>query len=89
MAVPQYVRLTSEISLKVRGIEVENLQSCLNLFVYLLNIKRDDEKYPKVERVITHTHFYLPKKLRMFHACKNLKNESASIDFSYQFDYKD
>lgn len=33
---------------------MENLQSYLNWFVYLFRIKRDDEKYPKVERVIRH-----------------------------------
>ena len=37
---------------KVMGMRMENLQSYLNWFVYLFQIKRDDEKYPKVERVI-------------------------------------
>ncbi len=39
---------------KVMGMRMENLQSYLNWFVYLFRIKRDDEKYPKVERVIRH-----------------------------------
>ena len=39
---------------KVIGMRMENLQSYLNWFVYLFRIKRDDEKYPKVERVIRH-----------------------------------
>ena len=33
------------------GMKMDNLQSYLNWFVYLFQIKRDDEKYPKVERV--------------------------------------
>ena len=39
---------------KMKGMRMENLQSYLNWFVYLFQIKRDDEKYPKVERVIRH-----------------------------------
>ena len=39
---------------KVMGMKMDNLQSYLNWFVYLFRIKRDDEKYPKVERVIRH-----------------------------------
>lgn len=30
------------------------LQSYLNLCVYLFRVKRDDEKWPKLERVVRH-----------------------------------
>jgi transposase-like protein len=36
------------------GMKSENLQSYLNWFVYLFRVKRDDERWPKVERVIRH-----------------------------------
>ena len=31
-----------------------NLQSYLNLYVYLFRVKRDDEKWPKIARVVRH-----------------------------------
>lgn len=36
------------------GMKPENLQSYLNWFVYLFRVRRDREKWPKVERVIRH-----------------------------------
>jgi transposase-like protein len=36
------------------GMKPENLQSYLNWFVYLFRVRRDKEKWPKVERVIRH-----------------------------------
>lgn len=36
------------------GMKSENLQSYLNWFVYLFRVKRDDERWPKMERVIRH-----------------------------------
>ena len=36
------------------GMKMKNLQSYLNWFVYLFRVKKDDEKYPMVERVIRH-----------------------------------
>lgn len=36
------------------GMKSDNLQSYLNWFVYLFRVKRDDEKWPKTERVIRH-----------------------------------
>lgn len=36
------------------GMKSKNLQSYLNWFVYLFRVKRDDERWPKVERVVRH-----------------------------------
>jgi hypothetical protein len=36
------------------GMNPENLQSYLNWFVYLFRVRRDKEKWPKVERVVRH-----------------------------------
>ena len=36
------------------GMEVKNLQSYLNWFVYLQRCKRDDEKWPKSNRILKH-----------------------------------
>lgn len=36
------------------GMDPDNLQSCLNLYVYLLRVKRDDERWPKIARVVRH-----------------------------------
>ena len=36
------------------GMKISNLQSYLNWFVYLLRVKKDEEKYPKTERIIRH-----------------------------------
>ena len=36
------------------GMSPSNLQSYLNLYVYLFRVKRDDEKWPKLERVVRH-----------------------------------
>lgn len=36
------------------GMKKENLQSYLNWFVYLFRVKRDEEKWPKTERVLRH-----------------------------------
>jgi transposase-like protein len=36
------------------GMKAENLQSYLNWFAYLYRVKRDEEKWPKTERVIRH-----------------------------------
>lgn len=36
------------------GMNINNLQSYLNWYIYLLRCKRNDEKWPKVERIIRH-----------------------------------
>ena len=36
------------------GMEVENLQSYLNWFIYLQRCKRDNEKWPKSNRILRH-----------------------------------
>ena len=36
------------------GMDPANLQSYLNLYVYLFRVKRNDEKWPKLERVVRH-----------------------------------
>ena len=36
------------------GMKMKNIQSYLNWFVYLFKVKKDDEKYPKVKRIIRH-----------------------------------
>ena len=36
------------------GMEVENLQSYLNWFIYLHRCKRDNEKWPKSNRILRH-----------------------------------
>lgn len=36
------------------GMDPENLQSYLNLCVYLFRIKRDDERWPRIARVVRH-----------------------------------
>jgi transposase-like protein len=36
------------------GMKPKNLQSYLNWFVYLFRLRRDNEKWPKVERVVRH-----------------------------------
>lgn len=36
------------------GMDPENLQSYLNLYVYFFRIKRDDERWPKIARVVRH-----------------------------------
>jgi transposase-like protein len=36
------------------GMKPDNLQSYLNWFVYLFRVRRDKEKWPKVERVVRH-----------------------------------
>lgn len=36
------------------GMDPENLQSYLNLYVYLFRVKRDDERWPKIARVVRH-----------------------------------
>ncbi|MCR0152053.1 IS1595 family transposase [[Clostridium] innocuum] len=36
------------------GMDTENLQSYLNWFVYLFRVKREDEKWPKTERIMRH-----------------------------------
>lgn len=36
------------------GMDTQNLQSYLNWFVYLFRVKRDNERYPKVERIMRH-----------------------------------
>jgi transposase-like protein len=36
------------------GMKAKNLQSYLNWFTYLFRVKRDEEKWPKTERVIRH-----------------------------------
>ena len=36
------------------GMKMKNIQSYLNWFVYLFKVKKDDEKYPMVERIIRH-----------------------------------
>ena len=32
----------------------ESLQSCLNLYVCFFRVKRDDERWPKIARVVRH-----------------------------------
>lgn len=39
---------------KFIGMKMKNIQSYLNWFVYLFKVKKDDEKYPMVERIIRH-----------------------------------
>lgn len=36
------------------GMDPSNLQSYLNLYVYLFRVKRDDESWPKIARVVRH-----------------------------------
>ena len=36
------------------GMDPENLQSYLNLYVYLFRVKRDDERWPKIARAVRH-----------------------------------
>ena len=36
------------------GMKKDNLQSCLNWFVYLFRVRRDEEKWPKTARVLRH-----------------------------------
>ena len=36
------------------GMDPENLQSHLNLYVYFFRVKRDDERWPKIARVVRH-----------------------------------
>lgn len=36
------------------GMDPANLQSYLNLYVYLFRVKRDDERWPKIARVVRH-----------------------------------
>lgn len=36
------------------GMDPENLQPCLNLYVYFFRVKRDDERWPKIARVVRH-----------------------------------
>lgn len=36
------------------GMDPENLQSCLNLYVYFFRVKRADERWPKIARVVRH-----------------------------------
>lgn len=36
------------------GMKMKNIQSYLNWFIYLFRVKKDDEKYPMVERIIRH-----------------------------------
>lgn len=36
------------------GMDPENLQSHLNLYVYFFRVKRDDEMWPKIARVVRH-----------------------------------
>lgn len=36
------------------GMDPENLQSYLNLYVYFSRVKRDDERWPKIARVVRH-----------------------------------
>lgn len=36
------------------GMDPKNLQSYLNLYVYLFRVKRDDERWPKIARVVRH-----------------------------------
>ena len=36
------------------GMDPDNLQSYLNLYVYLFRVKRDDERWPKLARVVRH-----------------------------------
>lgn len=36
------------------GMKSKNLQPYLNWFVYLFKVKRDDERWPKLERVVRH-----------------------------------
>lgn len=36
------------------GMDPENLQSYLDLYVYFFRIERDDERWPKIARVVRH-----------------------------------
>lgn len=36
------------------GMDLENLQFYLNLYVYFFRVKRDDERWPKIARVVRH-----------------------------------
>ena len=36
------------------GMDPKNLQSYLNLYVYLFRVKRDGERWPEVARVVRH-----------------------------------
>lgn len=36
------------------GMGPENLQSYLDPYVYFFRVKRDDERWPKIERVVRH-----------------------------------
>ena len=36
------------------GMDPESLQSCLNLYVCFFRVKRDDERWPKIARVVRH-----------------------------------
>ena len=36
------------------GMDPANLQSYLNLYVYLFRVKRDDERWPGIARVVRH-----------------------------------
>ncbi|HIU05848.1 MAG TPA: IS110 family transposase [Candidatus Coprousia avicola] len=36
------------------GMDPDNLQSYLNVYVYLFRVKRDDERWPKIARVVRH-----------------------------------
>ena len=36
------------------GLDLNNLQSYLNWYIYLLRCKRNDERWPKAERIIRH-----------------------------------
>lgn len=46
------------------GMDLDNLQSYLNWFIYLQRVKRDDEKWPKMERIIRHLVLSNAKKVR-------------------------
>ena len=36
------------------GMDPENMQSYLDLYVYFFRVKRDDERWPKIARVVRH-----------------------------------
>lgn len=50
---------------KFLGMKKENLQSYLNWYVYLYRIKQQNEKYPKIERLIRHLLLHNGKFTRM------------------------
>lgn len=39
---------------RLTGMDPKNLQSHLNLYVYLFRVKRDGEGWPEIERVVRH-----------------------------------